>query len=74
MFSEHKHFKHNNDQSYEEHEQGDTVDAMHVLHPPGVRSLGISFLNVEVFGQLSQDAHNIKLSSTQNYDNIWTCL
>ncbi len=53
MFPEHKHFKHNNDQSYEEHEQGDTVDAMHVLHPPGMRSLGISFLNVEVFGQLS---------------------
>lgn len=74
MLSENKQFKYDNDKPYEEHEEGNAVDAMHVLHPFGMRSIGISFLYVEVFGQLSQYAHNSKLSSTQNYDNICTAL
>jgi hypothetical protein len=74
MFSENKQLKYDNDQPYEEHEKGNTVDPVHVLHPPGMWGLGISFLYVEVFSQLSQDAHNVKLSSTQNYDNKCTCL
>lgn len=57
MSFENKQFKYNNDQSYEEHEQGNAVNPMHVLHPTGMWSLRIPFLYVKVFGQLSQDTH-----------------
>jgi len=57
MLSENKQLKYNNDETYEEHEEGNAVDAMHILHPTGMWSLRISFFDVEVFGQLSQDAH-----------------
>lgn len=69
MLSKHKQFKYDNDESYEEHEEGNAVNAMHVLHPPGMRSLGVSLLYVKIFGQLSQYTHSMKLSSTQNYNN-----
>lgn len=61
MFPQYKQLKYNNDQCYQEHEQGNAIDPMHVLHPSRMRSPGIPFLNVEIFGQLSPYTHNTYL-------------
>ena len=46
-----------NDQRHQEHQDGNAVDAVHVLHPLCARRMGISFFDIEVFGNLSQNTH-----------------
>jgi len=51
---------HDND-GYDEHEQGNTVDAVHVFHPLRVRLIRIAFFNIQVFSYLSPDSHLAKV-------------
>lgn len=46
-----------NDQTKDEHENTDAVDAMHVLHKPGFRSVRVRFFNVEIFRYLPKYTH-----------------
>jgi len=48
-----------NDQSNEEHENGNPVDPMHVPHPLRIWRIGVPLFNVEVFFNLPPDTHKI---------------
>ena len=69
MLPEYKQLKYDNDEGQQEHEKRNTVDAMHVLHPPCMRGFRVSLFDVKILGQLSPDAHIINQLSTQNYNN-----
>jgi len=36
---------------------------MHILHPFAVGCIGISFFDIQVFGQLSKNAHKRRIQS-----------
>jgi hypothetical protein len=58
MFFQNEQLKYYDDQCYDEHEEGDAINTMHVFHPLGMWSFRISFPDKEVLGQLSQNAHD----------------
>jgi hypothetical protein len=55
-FYEKKPHKDDNDTG-QEHKNGNAVNAMHITHPPGIGRIWVSFLNVEIFCDLSQYTH-----------------
>ena len=45
-------FNNNNNQRHQKHENGNAVDAMHVLDPTRVRSIRVPLFDVQVFCNL----------------------
>ena len=54
-------FKNNDDHSCNKHDQGNTVHPMHVFHPLSGFSIGVFFLQVQIFGDLIEYAHTNRL-------------
>ena len=50
-------FKGKNNQAKDEHENADTVDAMHVFHEVRFRTIRIGLFNVEIFCYLPEYTH-----------------
>ena len=50
-------FEGKNDQTKNEYQQADAVDAMHVFYKPCFGPVGIGFFKVEIFGQLFKYTH-----------------
>jgi hypothetical protein len=59
MMFENEYLDQQNDQSNEEHENGNPVDPMHVPHPLRIRRIGVPLFNVEVLFDLPPDTHKI---------------
>jgi hypothetical protein len=45
------------DERYQKQQNGNTVNAMHVLHPLRIRPVGILFPDVKIFAYLPPNAH-----------------
>ena len=53
MFFEEDQFHYNNDQRKKKHKNGNAVNAMHIPDPFAAWRIGVTFLDVKVFCQLS---------------------
>jgi hypothetical protein len=53
MMPKKNNFDQHYNQSSEEHEYGDTIDTMHILHPLRIRSVWISLFYIKIFGNLT---------------------
>jgi hypothetical protein len=62
-----------NDQTKNEYQQADAINAMHVFYKPCFRTVGIRFFNVEIFCDLSKYTHKkncivkIQFSRTKSF-------
>src|ERR1700761_8085295 len=63
MMFENKKFQQQNDQSHQEHENGDPVDPMHIPHPLRIRCIRIPLLDIKVFLDLSPNSHRNRITS-----------
>lgn len=59
LLPEKKHLHQNNDQRYQKHKYRYPVYPMHVPHPLRMRRVWVALFDIEIFRQLSQEAHDI---------------
>ena len=62
MMLENRPNDHDNDRE-QKHEDGNTVDPMHIPHPLRTRRIRIPFLDIEVLLDLSPNTHNNMLNA-----------
>lgn len=66
MSFEKKHPDNNNDDPDQEHENGNTVNAVHVPHPFAVGRIRVSFFDIKVFGYLAHHSHKNQFPPKDN--------
>jgi hypothetical protein len=54
---EKKEFDQQKEQGKEEHENRNPVDPVHIANPFALGCIGVFFADIEIFSQLTQDAH-----------------
>jgi hypothetical protein len=53
----------NDNQTHQEHKNGNAINAVHISHPSAMRRIRISLFQVEIFSELPPDSHNAKFES-----------